>query len=548
MKKLHQAYKDHKEFCVMFLVFLILLLVNFVIRFPGLFDNVLYADDFLYFVDHSKTIISYDICRFPAQDFRWFSMGNICLTGTKFESFAVSVWPKVIGITALSLFALLMYKILVEWGLSVLGGLSLSLVFIVHPIVNEILLWNVTGQSPILFLFVLLAFYLSSSAESLAKSSFKLVGAGLLLFIVSLSYEYALTVFLVFALFSPLINQLNGRVILFNQTVKLVLIFVAASMFFVLQSKVFSMFFVEQLDSRGIDFTGFLSTSVEEKVAKLRALLNILANIYMTPLSFFVPIESAWTFWKYLPICIAVAIGISVFFLTRSLARATFYVCLFVGIQLLLIAPFFITSQTPESWRISIPSLLAVVVCLSFVYLALERVHVRTKNILPMLFFMPLICTMAFIANSEAHLRSKEYTAELILFKQIRDHWIEKDISLSEIRVGRIADTGYLENHLDHPAANLTVAFHKRGLYLGLAEEIAWRPKLVHFGFNVVELESHDSEFYGLYGKTCSDAYCDFELGARLKRKCMLTPQYESTEVGLRLAHDLDSRTTAVCL
>ena len=119
-----------KSALVCLTVFALYTLGTLVLRGQGIIDNVLYADDFLYFVDHSNTIISYDLCRFPAQDYRWILFASLCLSSL--SDFALSFGPKLVSNLALAGFSCTLFFLFRKWRLNFCSSFLVPLIFLFH--------------------------------------------------------------------------------------------------------------------------------------------------------------------------------------------------------------------------------------------------------------------------------------------------------------------------------------------------------------------------------------------------------------------------------
>lgn len=163
--------------------------ITFFLRIAGLHDNVLYADDYLYFVSLKDTIISFEVCRFPVQDHRWIHIGNICISSVYFEDFALSPYPKALANVFIAFFSFLTFIVFRAWGLGNALAILLPIILLTHPTVNEITLWNVSGTLSLIFFVVGVSYYLCSFVD---KPLARVLGV-LLLCGVAVTYEYYIT-------------------------------------------------------------------------------------------------------------------------------------------------------------------------------------------------------------------------------------------------------------------------------------------------------------------------------------------------------------------
>ncbi|WP_353413757.1 hypothetical protein [Arenicella sp. 4NH20-0111] len=525
--------------------FIALLALNAYLRYLGILENVLYADDFLYFVDLNSTVIKYDICRFPPQDYRWITMGNICLSGTYLGEFVLSIWPKVLAIFFVTLYTFLLYRVLMLWGVRSVSALLLAALLAAHPITNEVILWNVTASSGLIISTVIYSYMLL--IPNVSSWTARLCSFSLLL-LVSISYEYALVIFLVLGISECFVLALSGRKVSFERLVVLISCFVFASLFYIVQSKVSASLFPDPAGARGISNLSLIFTDTATLVLKLRSLLNLMVNVYMTPLSFYFEIESLWSLWKWVPIGISVTIAGVVFLTTRSYVKSTVYSFFFIAITLIPLLPLLVASQSPESWRVSIPILIAAIIGITPIFIVLKKLPSYFTHLCNFCLSFFVLIPLAYVSISETKLRVYENRLESNLVSEIEAFWKAEEIDLSRIRVGRITYNEDDLNRRQYAAENLSISFQRRGLLLGFKNDIAWRSKLLYYGLDIIELESDTSEFAENYAKECTEGQCDYSLGEIMFAKCKKESNQHNREANMGVVHDLELRVTALCI
>ncbi len=523
-------------------VFLMLLVLGVSLRFSGIYGNVLYADDYLYFVDHTNTIIEYDICRFPPQDYRWFSMANICLTGILANEFAISLWPKVLASINMAIFGLLGYCVIRKWGLSKTTSIIIPLMLTVHPIINEVTLWNITGPTGLILAGVVYSYILISWAKS---NVHRFIGMFLLVMI-SITYEYSLVIFIVLTFSEPFLKYFHGRPIDIKKVVLLSCVFIAISLFYVFQNKLSAYLFPDPAGYRGVADLASIDVNYVDLIRRAKSLLNLTANVYMTPLSYYLPLERAWTLWKWIPIGILVVTSLTILVSSRSIVKTAIYSIFFATVSVLPLLPLLLSTQSPESWRVSIPSLLAASMLVLPLFIVIERC-VSLKYFASLITMLALFL-LANSAISEADLRVYEGRLEAKLLNEIHSYWIENEIDIEEIAVGRVR---VLENILSislHPAQKLSISYHRRGLHFAITEDIAWRARIIQDGMAVVELEKDDSTFAQKYSGKCTEEKCKYDLRDRVLFLCLNEPNLIQVETGLRIVHLNDQKVSAICI
>jgi len=519
--------------------------ISLLIRFSGVHQNVLYADDYLYFVDHSSTIIDFDICRFPAQDYRWFIILNICLSGSYFENFVLTFWPKVLANLFLAGLCFSFYSIFIRWRLNKALAITLPLVILAHPIVNELTLWNITGSFVFIYLMVTVGYYFLSFSKN---KSTRLLAIAALIFAV-LSYEYSLIIFLVLAVSEPFICGINGGTVSVKKTMKLIVVFIFVSLIYILQAKLTPILFVDDFTHRGVDRVDNYPSNLDEIIIKFRTLLNLLTNVYMTPMSFYIRIERIWGLWKWIPLSVTVLTMLSVYLNTRSFQRSLIYASFSIIIVLLPLGPFFIATQSPESWRVSVPCLIAVVMSIiPSISIFISVLTSRLKKFLSM-FFLIILMLLMNTSRSESDLRVLESKIEDELIATIKTYWEARGVVASDYRVGRIKGNYFSIKRIEHYAQNLSVSFHRRNMHLSIDKDFAWRGKLLNSGINVVEIEKSISDFTRLYGSSClANSQCATEFFSRYSERCEKSPNVIQYETGIRIVHSLQDKISVICI
>ena len=532
-----------------------LLLVGFYLswllpRFMAISANTLHFDDFDFFLlaNHPlATIKQASFCGVPPQDYRWFASLISCVLGQTLPTLSISVIPKLLAGLFLAAFATLFFRLLVHWSVPTVIALLAPLIFISHPIVNEITLWNSTALWS-LWLGLCLAAYLLIEKDRPKWQQF----AGLMLLVlVVLAYEIYLVTFLVLILAEPMIKTVSGQPILWLELKRKLTIFAGVAAFYVLQVLMTRWTFGAPT-GRGfvtiLSFSGYLSE-------KVHGVFNLIVNCYMPLVSYYQGLEVAWSAWKWIPISIAGATLIFGF-----LARRSYWEALrLAGFSLLLpvvpTLPTFLMSQTPESWRVSIPVLFAV--CLTIVLLAtliwkaVRKFHSRMlifqSNIVALTVLAAIFAIEVPITFAEARLRVFENHADRTLMQAIGDFWEARGLKQNQYRVGVISDLSLTRNiPTEHTrATRISVAYGKRGLASDFDPDFSWRGLLILNGYRVVELD--DGIVSVVKGCEQHSEFCRLDLKNELLKRCADMPNDIHYLNGFRLVHNIEERITAIC-
>ena len=371
----------------------------------------------------------------------------------------------------------------------------------------------------------------------------------MLLTVVIFSYEYLLVILLVLTVAEAFITQLAVGTFNIKRAIKLLFLFALFSVAYVVQAKISTLYFY-QVDEFSREVLAF-SDLREMFVVKIRGSLNLLANVYMTPLSYFVPIENTWGTWKWIPIFISSITFLGVYHKTRKVLSSVLYAGFSGVIVVLPLLPLFLSSQSPESWRVSIPPLLGFSLGLLPLLIAANS----QKNAPLIAYFartmmLVLITVLSYISISESRLRVLENKLQDTLVNEIKDYWSDLGYAPSDYRVGRISGDHYHLMADLHPAQNMSVAYRKRGLQLDLLIDFAWRGRLLANGLSIVELQHEKSKFDLRYLSECpgESQQCDLALGNLLRAACRENPYTIQGETNIRIVHETTQRVSAICL
>ena len=489
--------------------------------------------------------------RRSTQDYRWWYFIG-CALERPLPTLSTSVIPKMLEGLFLATFSTLFFRLLVHWSVPTVIALLVPLVFIFHPIVNEITLWNSAAPFSLCLVFCLAAYLLIEKDRPKWQ---QFAGLMLLVFVV-LVYEIYLITFLVLILAEPMIKTVSGQPILWLEIKRKLVIFAVVAAFYVLQVLMTRWMFGAPT-GRGIVTARSFSPYFFEKV---HGVFNLIVNCYMPLVSYYQGLEVAWSAWKWIPISIAGATLIFGFLARRSCWEAL----RLAGFSLLLpvvpTLPIFLASQSPESWRVSIPVLLSV--CLTIVLLATliwktvhkahSRILIFQSEILALTVLAVIFAIEVPVTFAEARLRVFENHADRTLMQAIGGFWEARGLKQDQYRVGVISDpslTRYIPTEYLR-ATRISVAYGKRGLSSGFDHDFSWRGLLMLNGYRVVELdvvELDDGIARVVRGCEQRPEFCRLDLKNELLTRCADMPDYIHRPNGFRLVHDIEDRITAIC-
>lgn len=524
----------------------------FLPRLPAIMNNTLHYDDFYGFIllNHPlETITQGNFCSIPPPDFRWLGYAVGCVLGQYIPTWSIVVTPKLAAGLFIAAFSILIFRLLIQWTVSPAIALLVPLIFILHPIVNELTLWNSTAFFSLWLVLCIAAFFLVGMSRPLWQQAMGII----LLIMAVLAYEIYFVAFLILLFSEPVFSHIGGQNIEWRETRRKFLIFCAIAVFYVSQV-LMTLYIFGKPAGRGLVVIHSFSAYFAEKI---HGIFNLIVNTYMPLVSYYSGLEIAWSAWKWIPITISIMIFVFGYFLRRSWRDAI----VLAGFSLILLVvptlPVFVMSQSPESWRVSIPVLLAV--CLTITLMATLIWNLASQLPARLIFLERItkglaVATVALVivaevpvTFAEAQLRVFENRADQTLLEAIEGYWSAQGLKQGQYRVGVIGnlDLPVLTPTDLAPALQISVSYHARGLSSGLDNDFSWRGLLMLHGFGVVELDGKDAQTT----KGCNQRpeFCKLRLRDELASRCSDHPDFINPANSWRLVHDLDQRITAIC-
>jgi hypothetical protein len=278
-----------------------------------------------------------------------------------------TIVPKLLGGIWTVLLALLTANILRRRSSSVVVYAGIPLLFLSHPIVNELTLFNVMVPAMLSMLLAVLAFVVIEKQLTLRRGA-----AATLLLAGSISgYQINLTVFALLVVFAATADVVSGRAAsvkrlmlsaaVLASAVLLYLGYVAASV---------HLMGIRSWGARGlIAPEGFRLAEVVH--VKWHGATNMLAGVTQPGLSWFLSAEAAWRMWS-IPFAVLGLLFVAGVAWRRRLSAAAWAS---LGFLLLLAIPpaiLFTMNVTPEGWRVDGPALYAFALVIALAALAWE--------------------------------------------------------------------------------------------------------------------------------------------------------------------------------
>lgn len=385
-----------------------------------------------------------------------------------------------------------------------------------------------------------------------------LLGIFLLLLVV-LSYEIYLIIFLLLLVSEPVIKHLHNQCISLDATIDKLLIFMGVCGFYIFQVILTKLIF-GSAGGRGFVSISSFSAYMDEKI---HGIFNLIVNCYMPVMAYYTGIVSAWSGWKYIPLAIALSTLIAAVYSRRKWHDSVLFFVFSLLLPVLPTLPIFVMSQSPESWRVSIPVLLAV--CLSLLPVSsliwnkwnyttgIHQTKAMSSRFLVVAVLLAIIGFQIPVTVAEGRLRVVENKLDASLIESVKNYWQARDVAKHEFRVGVIGSLGLPTEQLAiyDAAQRITVSYHPRGLASGLCCDYSWRGFLTYHGLRVVELDDlrHDEKLQPKIKQGCHahPEFCRLDLKERLAIQCKDAPDYEQPGTGWRIVHDPDEKITVFC-
>ena len=391
----------------------------------------------------------------------------------------MTVLPKILAGLFLSVSCSILYRYLCSLGLDHRASLVAPVFIIVHPIVNEITLWN--SMYPLALAISLVAF--GYTVVAFARSTSKKVAGTMLMFAGTLGYQAYLSISLVMLTMDIGVSRLRGRRDSLRHYLHIFLLICAVAGMYIAYMLLADLS-MSSTDPRGITTIQDLGTYSEEK---LHGIFNLIVNVWMPLLSYYFNLETAWRHWELVPLSLCVSTFILAFLSTRSLriaisAAVLVLILPFVGALFILA-----TSQSPESWRTSVPSLygtaLSIPIPLHYALKLGKSLSNEAAWISVLVVSTVIVAVLAPIARYESVLRVKSYHEDLHVLAQLSQYWEDAGVQKHDVRVAVFPSPNDHLYSSSRSAKGVTKAYQLIQGYSPLGWHFSWRGFVVHAGF-----------------------------------------------------------------
>ncbi|MFZ2491701.1 MAG: glucosyltransferase domain-containing protein [Thermoanaerobaculia bacterium] len=341
--------------------------------------------------------------------------------------YLVSVWPKLIAGMWIALTATLLACVIARMGATKAGVLLVPASFVLHPIVNELTMFNVMSG-------VNLALLLAIAASLVRSTSFRAtVFAGCLLALALCGYQIVLFVPVVLWAASAIVT---GEPIKSRDLV-------ARGGTLVLGSALYGAYIVfsrlvldiDAWGGRGIAAGAALSW---ERVAAVRhGITNAVADLIQPMLSYFVSIEFAYRAWWWVPLLLGLTIGL----LHRrgGIVAASLRASLPVALPIIACGYIVVLNWVPSGWRVGGPALLAWSVALIPLFTTGNRRISKWAAIL--LLVWSVASGAVTLADARLRVAAQELDAAIVrdLARAVSSHGAPSPVTIELLVINRMA-------------------------------------------------------------------------------------------------------------
>ncbi len=517
-------------------------------RYESIDQNVRFFDDYLRVSEGRPSTA--DPCRFPAKDYRWIFDAGMCLAEEHAPEFLDSSGPKLLAGGGLALFSLILCLCMRHWRFPIAISASVPIPFLSHPIINDVSLWNIVGPGGMILALCAFCYLIVERRQSTVV----IWWAVSLLLVVLFTAELYLIVFILLAASELGARASSGQRLDFIEAIKKSSIFLLLTTVYLLSRWAAEAWFgAENIIARGmvsgLSMSEFLST-------KYQAVTNVLSNVYATPLSQFFSIESALSSWRWVALLIPILVGSAAYIRTKSLVNCFLYT-VYAGLLLLLpTALFLVTGQNPTAWRVSVPSLIAlmIVVAIAQNLIIAKRADYSTAissqvaMVLAVVFNLGLAAVWSVSSKAESDLRVVEFRLENQFLSDIKALNSSSNRASVLLEIDVQSETKSVETL---EASKLNVAYVHRGLNLSLDQPFSWRGKLRDHGFEPVELIAQPKAKYSQRVLELCDQFpklnCRFGYEKRALAQCREMPVLLESTLGLQAAYFEPLKLSVIC-
>jgi hypothetical protein len=312
-----------------------------------------------------------------------------------------------------------------RWRVPMPIALLLPLVLVAHPVATDAGLWSALSALPLSLFLVIAGVLLLGDGDEPKR----LAGGSALILAGILGYQYYFVAAVVLVLAEVVVDEVNGaprRLRVLLRKLAILASLAAVQIIFMQLARPF----ITRADKRGFaELGGSLGAFVANK---LHGAVDLLVNLWMPLLAWYLDAVRAWSLWKFVPLVLllaTIAAGLAVRARMRVVLLAA---AATIALPLLAVMPTFALSQTPYAWRVTIPVLLAAALGMLPLLIWLGR----RSRFAPVVLLLVLIAVLLPPTRWEAEMRVVGYQRDRAVFDHIATYWMDHGLRPPEVSVG----------------------------------------------------------------------------------------------------------------
>jgi hypothetical protein len=264
---------------------------------------------------------------------------------------------------------------------------------------------------------------------------------------------------------------------------------------------------------------------------KIHGVVNLIVNLFIPVLTYHFDISTAFQKWEWIPFTFIGLAFIAVYAEQRRWSVACISA---ICIPIFLITPalvVFLSGQSPESWRVSIPSWFGFCLGLAMILDRIGRFLETTKNTSSW-WILGCLCAAIYAAlfpvtRYESSLRVIAQQWDDTIIAEIRKFWDDRNDKDNPPRIYSIVHQNRVRSTIPSKlTTRLTVSYRYHGPISAFDYDWSWEGFVSISGFNPAN---------------------NSEINKSLISLCRRSPDFEDKVSGMKIAHDQGRRLSLVC-
>ena len=395
-------------YCLFFLLWM-------VPRFSAIVENVLLFDDHS-IINGMPFSITLEINR-PTQYLILQFWSSI------FPDYFSTRIPKILAGIYLSGFSFLTFKILRNWGLSGLISFFMVALFVSHPLINEVTLWGATQNYPLMMLFMAVAFLLVQAEIT----PLRLIFASLFVAAGTLGYQPYLGAYIAFIITAFFIESISQTSSPSRSFMLRSLAILFSLIIYVIYDEIVSDLILGVVESH---LPTVFSSSLPQDYLylKVKACINLFVDTIVPIFSFYSNVDYAFRKWEVIPISLFILMVFLGLRFRIGLLKTLIMALVMSMLPLLVLSSIFLSSSSPQAWRISVLSLLSLIL---EVAVFAHIINLKGSNVFPhrkgtvlgVLLFASVLLFILPVTVYDVQRRVKVYQEDRDLTAAIQNYW-----------------------------------------------------------------------------------------------------------------------------